>query len=255
LKSNDIYSYILDNKIPEKHWWFRVRNNLIYIVLKRILKFEEGENRNIFDVGSGYGQLFQIWQKFGHIYSIDNNKYFTSYQKQHYKRAVIWNSDFPNKESFKYKYDLICMCDFLEHIKEPDQILESSYELLREKGSLLITVPVYKWMWADFDVVSGHIRRYSRNQLISEVENFGFKCTYSTYFITLLFPLAVITRKIINPIRKRNKNFLGLEFGYTGKFLNEILYHISNLETKLIGKRMAMPFGLSILGIFQKNNN
>jgi len=248
-----MYNYILENKIPEKHWWFRVRNNLMYIVLKTILQFKEGENRNILDIGSGYGQLFSIWQKFGNIYSVESNKYNANYQKDNYKGITIWNSEFPDKDSSKYMYDLICMCDFLEHVKDPDKILKSSYEILKKKGFLLITVPAYMWMWTDFDVRSGHVKRYVRKELISKVERAGFKPIYSTYFMTFLFIFAIIIRKIINPIKKGNNEFLGLGFSDIGKFLNGMLYHIFNLETLLIRRKITMPFGLSILGVFQKS--
>lgn len=249
---NNIYNYILENKIPEKHWWFRARNNLIYIVLKKVLEFREGKSKNILDVGSGYGQLFPIWQKFGNIYSIESNEYNANYQKDSYKEITIWNSEFPDKDSSKYMYDLICMCDFLEHVHDPDKILRHSYKLLRKKGFLLITAPAYMWMWSDFDVKSGHFKRYRRKELISNVEEIGFKCIYSTYFMTFLFIPVVIIRKIINPIKKRDKEFLGLDFAGTGKFLNKILYYIFNLETLFIKRKIVLPLGLSILGVFKK---
>ncbi|MEA2016039.1 MAG: hypothetical protein U9O59_04980, partial [Actinomycetota bacterium] len=81
----DTYRYILENKIPEKHWWYRVRNNLIGAIFRRILKLgEEEKNKNILDVGSGYGQSFCVLEKFGNIYSVDSDKYCTDYQKGSY---------------------------------------------------------------------------------------------------------------------------------------------------------------------------
>jgi SAM-dependent methyltransferase len=252
LGNGDGYKYILENKIPEKHWWYRARNNLIDAVFKRILKFRKEKSKKILDVGSGYGQTFSILQKFGNIYSVDSNKYFTDYQSSHYKNVTVWNAEFPDKISSNYTYDVICMFDFLEHTENPDRVLEYSYKILKKRGFLLITVQAYQWMWTDFDVRAGHFRRYSRGSLISEVENAGFKTIYSTYFISILFIFAVIVRKIINPHTGKDKKSLGLEFENTGSFLNETLYRISNLETFIIRKKLFMPFGLSILGIFQK---
>ncbi|HEY4662913.1 MAG TPA: class I SAM-dependent methyltransferase [Candidatus Humimicrobiaceae bacterium] len=255
MEADFAHDYILENKIPEKHWWFRARNNLIYIVLKKVSSFIEGGNKDILDVGSGYGQLFSIWQKFGNVYSVENNKHYTDYQKKYYKNVVVWSSEFPDKDSSKYTYDLICMCDFLEHVQDPDKILRQDYELLKNKGFLLITVPAYKWLWSYFDVRSGHVKRYLRKELISNVEEIGFKCIYSTYFMTFLFIPAVIIRKFINSIKKKNNEFPGLEFASNGRFLNKLLYYIFNLETLFIRRKIVMPFGLSILGVFQRSSD
>jgi len=252
LEDRDLYKYILENKIQEKHWWYRVRNNLLDIIFKRILKFRQERNKYILDVGSGYGQTFRVLEKFGIIYSVDSDKYCTDYQKNHYKDVIVWNAEFPDKKSLNYTYDVVCMFDFLEHVENPVKILEYSYKILKKGGFLLITVPAYQWMWTDHDIRAGHFKRYSRGCLISEARRAGFKSVYSTYFITLLFIFAVIVRKIINPIAGKGKNSLGLEFENTESLFNEILYHISNPETFMIGKKLLIPFGLSILGIFQK---
>jgi len=252
LKNEDTYKYILENKIPERHWWYRVRNNLLEIIFRKILKFREERNKDILDVGSGYGQTFSILQKFGNIYSVDSNEYCTDYQKNNYKDVIVWNAEFPDSRSSSYTYDVICMFDFLEHTENPARVLEYSYKILKKGGFLLITVPAYQWMWTDFDIKAGHFRRYSRSDLIPEAGRAGFKSIYSTYFITLLFIFAVMVRKIINPLTKKGKTSLGLEFENTGSFINEILYRISYLETFIIRKKLFMPFGLSILGVFQK---
>ncbi len=252
MKDGDIYRYILENKIPEKHWWYRVRNNLIYMVFKKILKFREEKNKKILDVGSGYGQAFHVLQKFGDIYSVDSNKSCTDYQKKIYKNVVVWNSEFPDSNSSNYTYDIICMFDFLEHVKDPGRILEYSYKILKKGGFLLITVPAYQWMWTDYDVKAGHFKRYLRGGLISEVKRAGFKSIYSTYFMSLLFISAVIVRKIIDPIRKKSKKSPVPELESPPGFLNETLYHIFNLEAPLIGNKIFIPFGLSILGTFKK---
>ncbi len=252
MEDDDIYKYILDRKMPEKHWWYRVRNSLLDAVFRRILKFKEESNKKILDVGSGCGQTFQVLQKFGKIYSVDSNKYYTDYQKNHYKDVIVWNSEFPDENSSNYAYDVICMFDFIEHVENPGRILEYSYKILKKGGFLLITVPAYQWMWTDFDIRAGHFRRYSRSSLVSEARRAGFKSVYSTYFITLLFVFAVIVRKIIDPLKRKDKSSLGLEFENTEGFLNEILYRVSNMETFMIRKKIFIPFGLSILGVFKK---
>ena len=244
--------YILDNKLSEKHWWFRARNNLIYAALKNIIGFREKSNKKILDVGSGCGQLFPIWQKFGEVFSIESSIQQVEYQNKCYKDIIVWNNSFPDKDLSKYSYDLICMCDFLEHTQNPLENLKFAYNLLGKNGFLLLTVPAYKWMWTEFDKKAGHFKRYLRKELIFEAERSGFKTIYSSYFMTLLFPFAIVARKIIKPINTKNKESLEVEFTFNGKILNNIFYYIFRSESLFIQKKILLPFGLSILGIFKK---
>lgn len=244
------YNYYSNKSIPTNHWWFRARNNIISELLNTFPINKK--NTNILDIGSGLGQLFPIWQKFGKVYGIEKNKYFVNEARRTYPNSTIWNSNFPDNESMKFKYSLICMCDFLEHVQKPELILKEVYKRLENGGFLLITVPAYSWVWSKKDDDLGHFRRYSKKQLINEVQSFDLNVLFSSYFMFLLFPFAIFIRKLVNPLIKNKENEkLDLEYGGTG-LTNDILYHIFKLEALFIKNKICLPYGLSILGIFKK---
>lgn len=123
------YKYLSEKKLTEEHWWFKARTRIICEILTNYL-FTGSNNKSknkaikILDIGSGMGQLSKALQKFGMVFGVESNKLsFETSEKKNFG-IVFWNDYFPDKNSLKYKYDLICMCDFIEHISNLDIILK-----------------------------------------------------------------------------------------------------------------------------------
>lgn len=238
-------------EISETHWWYQARNNIINKVLSIYFKNRKDRSGKILDIGCGLGQLFSIWQKYGKIYGVEKDKESVSVCKTKYSSAIIWNDDFPDKHSMQYKYDLICMCDFLEHVIDARKVLEEVGKRLSPKGLLLITVPAYKWLWSEFDVKAGHKTRYTKKELHQELNNSNFKTIYLSYFMFLLFPLALLVRKL-PPFKNGKSNQIeDLKYGSKG-IINKLLCMIFSLEALYLGRKKILPLGLSILGLFEK---
>lgn len=244
------YKYLIGSEVQLKHWWFRARNNILTEILKAFLN-KDKRDINILDIGSGLGQLFPVWKEFGNVYGVEKNRDFAELSKNNYSNVTVWNDVFPDKNSLNNKYDLICMCDFLEHVPKTDLILKRIHKILNKDGLLLVTVPAYSWMWSKIDIESKHFKRYSRSGLMREIGLCRFKSIYSSYFMTFLFPLAMFIRKIVNPIINRNKGLVDFKYG-KGGLSNTILYYIFNLEKMFIKRKIPLLFGLSILGVFKK---
>lgn len=237
------------NDISETHWWYQARNNVINKVLAIHFKGRNQQDNKILDIGCGMGQLFPIWQKYGKIFGVEKNKDSVSVVKLKYPQTTIWIDGFPDEYSLKFKYDLICMCDFLEHVQDPEMVLKEVRKRLNSGGLLLITVPAYKWLWSDYDVKAGHKKRYTNKELKEELDNNGFRVIYLSYFMFLLFPLAFLVRKLWCFKNKDNIANKDLEYGSKG-FLNKFLFYLFSIEKLFIG-RCSIPFGLSILGLFE----
>jgi len=60
-------------------------------------------------------------------------------------------------------------------------------------------MPAYAWMYSYHDREVGNLRRYTRGGVDDLLRTAGFVITGSTYWNTLLFPLAVLRRKILPP--------------------------------------------------------
>lgn len=247
-------------KITTEHWWFKARTNIISEVLNLIIKDNycnpsqpmnhQTHKNKILDVGSGEGQLFPILQKFGKVYGVEKNKASFDLSKISYPYATIWNETFPDNNSLKIKFKLICLCDVLEHVPDVKLILDEIIIRLARGGYLLITVPSGSYTKTDIDM--GHHKRYSRKGLVKELEQYNLKGIYSSYFMFILYPVAIFIRKIVSPLLiNKNKNNSDLEYGKRG-FINKFLYLIFKFETLLLRKKVILPYGLSIIGVFKK---
>jgi ubiquinone/menaquinone biosynthesis C-methylase UbiE len=62
----------------------------------------------------------------------------------------------------------------LEHIENPNQLLDEMYRTLEPGGYLLVTVPCGQWLWGEMDKSLGHYRSYSKrriNEVVSQSDS------------------------------------------------------------------------------------
>lgn len=91
--------------------------------------------------------------------------------------------------TFDYSYTL----NVLEHIEDDTEALRSLHAKLTERGKLLIYVPAFPVLYTSMDAKVGHVRRYTRETLMSRVAAAGFHIERVAYadsvgfFATLLY--------------------------------------------------------------------
>ena len=113
---------------------------------KKIKKFKEGirlieeysKKGKILDLGCATGVFLDIAQKRGwDSYGIDISQYAIEYAKKKFsldvKKGELENIKFPDK-----KFDVVTMWDFIEHVPNPNKILEETYRILKPKGIIFI---------------------------------------------------------------------------------------------------------------------
>lgn len=84
--------------------------------------------------------------------------------------------------------------DVIEHIQRDDLALVNMAQALEPGGSLVLTVPQHRWLWSPVDALSGHQRRYRRQELVDRVQAAGLEVRYVTSFVSLLLPLMWLSR-------------------------------------------------------------
>ena len=67
------------------------------------------------------------------------------------------------------------MFEVLEHIEEDKNAVKKVYDLLGEKGTFLFSVPAKAKLWGANDIISGHIKRYEKEELINLLNQTGFE--------------------------------------------------------------------------------
>ena len=62
--------------------------------------------------------------------------------------------------------DLVVAFDVLEHIEDDKAAATGVFEALRPGGTFLVAVPADPRLWSAHDVAVGHVRRYTRPELL-----------------------------------------------------------------------------------------
>lgn len=238
-------------KLEKGNWWFRVRRNLIFALLKKYLPAATRKTE-ILDFGCGSGFLVGELQKLGYEASgLDRSAeaidYGTGRGIRNLKIQQGDKIDFPDG-----RFNLVLALDVLEHIKDDARAIREIERVLKPGGWVIITAPAYMFLWGVQDEVSRHFRRYSRSELVNKFKSSSsLKIIKQSYFNTLLFPPIALFRLVskLLPKPKRESDF---EIG--GGFVNSVFYYIFNLESDLL-KYLNFPFGVSILLVAKKEKN
>ena len=101
--------------------------------------------------------------------------------------------------------DLIYSFNVLEHIENDTQTLAQLYDKLKKGGKLVLYVPAFPCLYSEMDKKVGHWRRYTKKELVTKVQNVGFKivsCHYKDgigWFASWLYKLQKNSQGNINP--------------------------------------------------------
>ncbi len=232
-------AYQLIKEHQFNHWWFLGRQKIIAAWIKHHTPRTLG-NLEILDVGAGYGALVPTLRQFGDVDVLEPYLETHPILQQLGTRKIYSITDFPLNWP-DHRYDIVTLFDVLAHIEKDLLTLKTIKEnLLKKKGACFLTVPAYSWLWSKHDEIYGHYRRYIKRNLIHLLRESGFENIQVSYFMTLLFPLAVLSRLALK------LNFGETDLKKIPRFANKPLATLFGLESKCI-RRFNLPYGLNIL--------
>jgi SAM-dependent methyltransferase len=158
-----------------------------------------------------------------------------------------------SQSPFGKKFHLIGIFDVLEHIQNDLGVLADLWRLLEPDGFLLLTVPAHSRLWSYFDEVSGHYRRYERDELRLRLEQTNFEIEYLTEYMASIYPLMWLTRKMKSKaMRDSTKADVMIEEVRMIPVVNGVLSCLLTMESKWLANRKELPFGTSLLAIARK---
>lgn len=235
-------------QLEKEHWWFIARKKILHHYISKHVK---GNNYRILNIGAAGGESSRLLGEFGKVVSVENDSYFVDYlQSQNIDvvDASILELPFDNNS-----FDMVCAFDVIEHVENDKAALAEMKRVCVPSGFVFVTVPAFQSLWSRHDVVNDHKRRYNENSLKSLVnKNDELDWIEIAYFNFILFLPVYVARKLSNLFSNRNPAKSDFETFKTGRFLNSVLKRIFSSEL-FLAKRMRLPWGVSLIGVLQKN--
>ena len=146
-------------------------------------------------------------------------------------------------------FELAASLDVIEHLEDDLGALRELRRVVAPGGALLITVPAYQWLWSGHDEINHHHRRYTRRSLLKVAQEAGWEPVRTTYFNSLLLPVAIVLRVLDKVNTKTTES--SLDLWVPPEPLNWVLERPLALEAALIERGGRIPAGLSLLAVFR----
>lgn len=238
-------------EMEKNHFWNKGRKEIIYQILQYATQVKKNSLKML-EIGCGNGNVLSYLKSKG----IDIEGIDISIEALHLCRkrckTILYQADGKNMPFPDASYDVIGMFDLIEHIDNEQLFLSEAFRICKDGGILIITVPAYKSLWSYFDNVSGHKRRYGKNELIMKLRQAGFEIVKISFYIFFLFLPYVLFRQL-NILKKgaTEQDFSKLIEVKTIPVLNSIFLAFLIIESRLL-KRFNLPFGSSLICVAKK---
>jgi SAM-dependent methyltransferase len=220
-----------------RHWYFRGRLAVLVAVLGRVV---ESRPARLVELGCGTGNVLEALGEFGEAVGVETNETLVAAARAaglDVRRGALPH-DLPVAPGWA---DVVLLLDVIEHLDDDVGALRAARTLLRDGGTLVVTVPAYAWLWSGHDVALGHRRRYTARGLGVTVERAGFVVRRASYFNTVLFPPLALVR-----LAKRVARRAGHDLHRPAGLVNRLLERCFALERHVV-PRAALPFGASVV--------
>jgi SAM-dependent methyltransferase len=125
------------------------------------------------------------------------------------------------------------------------QALGQFHRCLATGGVLILNLPAYRWLMSRHDTAVYNVRRYTRKQVVGLLRAAGFRPIFASYWNIVLFPLMVITRKLL-PAGS------GSDVKLQSGVVEAMCRAATALERGLMRRGIRFPFGGSVLAIATK---
>jgi 2-polyprenyl-3-methyl-5-hydroxy-6-metoxy-1,4-benzoquinol methylase len=140
------------------------------------------------------------------------------------------------------EFDSIIMINVLEHLVDDSFVLESLGRHLAPGGRLIIYVPALNPLYGEWDDMIGHVRRYSKGQLVRVMRAAGLAVVDARYVNLIAIPAWFAFSRL--GVRRRQ----GTSAGGIGSQL-QIWDRTAVPITRWLESRLQPLLGLNVLGV------
>jgi SAM-dependent methyltransferase len=176
--------------IEDKSYWFRHRNEVLAAAIRR-----HPPGGVLFDIGGGNGVVGARLARDG-IAAVVIEPDEAGAARAAARGLPAIQAAFQDLDLAAASIPAAGLFDVLEHIEDDTGTLARLNRVLKPGGMLYIAVPSLGWLWSHQDVVAGHFRRYTTQNLSAKLTAAGFTPLLATYFFAALVPAVLLFRSL-----------------------------------------------------------
>jgi SAM-dependent methyltransferase len=230
----------------ERHWWYRGRRRVLDRVISA-LGLPAGAR--ILDAGCGSGRNMVELARYGRVSGVELSPLSVEVARGRGVGQVVAGS-ITKMPLATDSFDLAVCLDVIEHLDDDRGALRELRRVVAPGGVLVVTVPAYQWLWSRHDTLNQHHRRYSRSTLLAAAADSGWCCERTTYFNSLLLPVAIALRSLERVRAPSTES--SVDLWVPPGPLNRLLQQPMNLEAAIIRRNgHSLPAGLSLLAVLR----
>jgi SAM-dependent methyltransferase len=233
------------HRVEDRHWWYQGRRHVLNVA---IASLGVPPRARILDAGCGSGRNMVELARYGQVTGVELSDTSVALARARSLGEVVEGSvmEMPFAPD---SFDLAVCLDVIEHLEDDRGALRELRRVIAPGGSLLVTVPAYQWLWSGHDEINHHHRRYNRRNLIEAARDAGWQCARTTYFNSLLLPVAILLRALDKLHTRATES--SLDLWVPPAPLNWLLQRPLDLEAAVIGRGGQIPAGLSLLAVLR----
>jgi SAM-dependent methyltransferase len=227
-------------------WWFAALHTNLLMLYRRVAEHSLTANP-ILDAGCGTGGLLaNIGAAYPERCAIGIEADFAACMRAAEKSArPVCNGSVNDLPFADHAFAAIFSADVLCHRNVDERAALAQFRrCLSSDGYLLLNLPAYRWMLSRHDTAVYNSRRYTRRGLRRLLAAAGFHVLYIGYWNAFLFPLMVITRKLL-PARGDASSDVALYPAPIETFCRGV----TALERALLRRGVRLPFGGSLIAV------
>ncbi|MDP6349310.1 MAG: class I SAM-dependent methyltransferase [Chloroflexota bacterium] len=228
-------------RIEATHWWYRTARTQVARLLARFWRPPAGSAR-VLDAGCGTGGTTAWLRRYGAVIGVD--PHLAALRATRERGIPVVCASVAALPFRPGAFDLVTSFDVLYHanVASPRGSAREMRRVTRPGGRLVVRVPALAVLDGPHDRFVHGARRFALAGFREQLSLAGWRLGWAGYVNALLVLPALVTRWLLP-----SSGAGDLE--RTSR-LAPLLFALGWLEARLIG-RLRLPFGTSILAIFQ----